>query len=157
MKEKLFFSVLSILILFSFVVAQNEESQHYQSVDDFLNDLNKINSQLQENQPMVPQGMDFIIKNGNIAVKISKDNGDETDFYLTIENKIVLSVSKGLPEKSSYDILSDEETVNKIFQADDFGDEFMSAYNNGKIKIEANGFTNNIKLFIGKIFLKFFT
>lgn len=158
MRFKLLFVVslfmLFGMILFSAVV--NAQEEHFQ-LSELLNSTDKLNTALQENEVIIPNALGFIIKEGNISLNLSMNNGDVESFYVVIDGKRVTMIEKGFPEKSNYDIFTDEETLNEILASDDISKGILSAYNNSMIKIKANGFGNKIKLFFGKILLKFFT
>jgi len=108
-----------------------------------------------ENEVQIPASAEKIIENGNISLNISRTSGSVESIYLTVEEKRVTHISKNFPEKSAYDVFTDEEAINEIINSEDISATILDLYHQGKIKVEANGFGNNIKLFFAKIFLNF--
>ena len=146
------FLLLSLPLAFA-TEGENEEI----TLDKLLNSKNEVNSYLQENEILIPNGVDVLIKDGNIFVNISMNDGSLERFYIIVEEKKVLSVEEGIPEKMNYEIKTDEETILAIMQSGDISGKIVEAYDDEKITIKAYGFGNKLKLFFGKIFFKMFT
>lgn len=102
---------------------------------------------------MIPSGSEKIISNGNITVNITRLDNSSTGFYFEIKDKRVVSVSKGFPDKKAYQIFTSEEIVNNLIKQEN--PDILGSYKEGKIKVKAYGFGNNVKFFFAKIFLKF--
>lgn len=166
--------IITLLIVATFVVAQDmgdgiEIPENYSgfeegvipldnfTLDDIMENTDIINEQLQENEVALPSPVGFLFGDGNVSINISNDEGNVEGLYIEIEDDKIIRVENGFPEKSGYDIITSEETVEEILASNDSSGELISAYDNGDLKVEANGFWNNIKLFFGKIFFKIAT
>ena len=151
------FILLSFLLTIPFVYAIEDSvtSKENTNLDTLLNNITSINSYLQNNEVLIPPSVEKIITNGNLSVNISEDEGSVESLYITIDEKRITEISRKMPSKSVYDLFIDEETLNNIISSKSISDSLLAYYNEGKIRIEANGFGNNIKLFFAKIFLKF--
>jgi len=152
---------LSILIFISLLLivplAFAEETTDGEiTLDKLLNSKEEINAYLQENEILIPSGVDFIVKDGNILINISMDNGFQEIFYIIIEEKRICSVEEGIPEKMNYEIKTDEETITEIIQSETTKEKIVEFYDSKRIVLKAYGFGNKIRLFFGKIFFKIF-
>ena len=149
------FMVFLVLLSISFVAAEFFKEGENINLDTFLNKITGVEKYLQENEVQIPASAEKIIENGNISLNISRTSGSVESIYLTVEEKRVTHISKNFPEKSAYDVFTDEEAINEIINSEDISATILDLYHQGKIKVEANGFGNNIKLFFAKIFLNF--
>ena len=156
MVNKLIFILLISFILISpFISSENELFNEKYDLNTLLNDKPKINEKLENEEIIIPSPINSLFKNGNVFFNISLIEGGYEYLYVVIEKNRILKVIEGLPEKSNYVVFSDEETLNGIMNSQDIPKEAFSEYKNKKIKIKANGFSNKLKLFFGKIALKF--
>ena len=156
MKNKLVFVFLALFILICpFIVSEDDFSSEKYDLNSLLNEKSKINDVLRDEEIIIPSPINSLFKTGNIFFRISMNNGDSENFYVVIKDNRIMEFVDGFPDKSNYVVSSDEETLNKIIDSEDIPKEALSAYKNGKITIKANGFSNKIKLFFGKIALKF--
>ncbi|HUW43688.1 MAG TPA: hypothetical protein VMV95_01860 [Bacillota bacterium] len=126
------------------------------TLDKLLNSKGEINTYLQENEVLIPGGADFLVKDGNILINISMNEGFQELFYIIVEEKRVIGIEEGVSEEISYEIKIDEETITEITQSENIGEKIVESYENKRIIIKAHGFGNKIKLFFGKIFLRLF-
>lgn len=159
-KIRLFLLVFILLLFLPLAFAEEEGNNSLSSgeitFDKLLNSKNEVNTYLQENEVLIPKGVDFIVKDGNVLVNISMNDVSQEIFYLIVEEKRVSSVEEGVPEKMNYEIRTDENTITEIIQSETITEKIVESYDNGKIIIKAYGFGNKIKLFFGKIFFRLF-
>lgn len=158
----LVFIFISLLLVFPLTIANQGEggdnaAEEKITLSQLLDSKNEVNTYLQENEVIIPKGVGSLIKDGNILVNISMNDGSLELFYITIEDKRVVSVGEGVPEDISYEIRIEEQTINEIVESGRFGERVVAEYKNGNIYLKAYGFGNKFKLFFGKIFFGIFT
>ena len=152
-----FFALISICLLLIMPLVFAEETNNEEiTLNKLLNSKQEINTYLQENEILIPSGVDLIVKNGNILINISMNSGSSEIFYITIEEKRIFSVEEGIPEKMNYEIRTNEEIITEIISSENVKDKIVEYYDNRGIVIKAYGFGNKLKLFFGKIFFKIF-
>lgn len=156
MKNKLVFVFLALFILICpFITSEEISLDEKYDLNSLLNEKSRVNDFLRDEEVIIPSPINSLFKNGNVFFKIFMNNGNSQNFYVVIKDNRIMEIVDGFPDRSHYVISSDEETLNEIIDSEDIPKEALSAYKNGKITIKANGFSNKIKLFFGKIVLKF--
>lgn len=147
---------LFLALAFGFLFLLPVAAQDYKTVDDFFEDIPSLNEELQSNEIILPKPAGFLINNGNVLVEIIVNDGALRDFYFSIENRRIVSILEGKPEKSRYIISTNEETANSVLASEDKAETLLSHYKNKKIEIKAVGFGNKIKLSLAKMSSNFF-
>ena len=131
-------------------------ARNYESVDDFFNDIPTLNKQLQTNDIIIPKPVDMLISSGNVLISL-QENNQTKEFYLTVQDKRITSVILGKPEKINYIVSVDEEISNELvsIETEEQLNAVLPYYESGKIKVEAIGPINKMKLLFAKIFMNF--
>ncbi len=116
---------------------QNGELGQYQST---------INNQTDEAPPFLSGLV------GNQTVNMEIENGDGTDVTAgaKIEGLVVTEMQAEGYENATIQITTDQETVNTIAESNNPVGQAITAFNEGDIEYEAEGFWNKLKLSIAE-------
>ncbi len=130
-------------------------ARDYESIDDFFDDISSLNEELQLDERVLPKPAGFLINNGNILIEIMMDNGGVKEFYFNIENKKVVNIFIGKPEKFQYVISTNEKIADEIIASKDKLQTSLLHYKNKDIKLKSVGFGNKIKSSFARFFVNF--
>ncbi|MBI5803358.1 hypothetical protein HY448_01590 [Candidatus Pacearchaeota archaeon] len=156
MKTEMALALMMGLFVLPVVIAEeNSTSYDYENLGDFMNDIPSLNEKLQSESIQLPGSAAFLLSNGNLHISVAMNNGSSSDFYFTVEEKMITGIREGKPEKSDYELLTDEKTIQKILDSENKVDSILESYDEDKVELSANGFTNKVKLFFAKILLMF--
>lgn len=144
-----------LVLFFGFLLLSLVAAKDYKTINEFFEDIPSLHGELQSNEIILPRPAGFLINNGNVLVEIISNDGSLRNFYFSIENKRIVRILEGEPEKFQYIISTNEETANSILISEDKAGAIFSYYKNKKIEIRAVGFGNKIKLSFTKMFSKF--
>ncbi len=136
------------------IMAEENKSFEYETINAFLSDIPAIDKELKSDKPELPSVMGFLAGKGNILINLTV-NETSRPFYVTIQEKRIVGVAEGIPEKTNYVVDLNEETANQILQSEDKVDSIMKAYDESNMELGAHGFTSKIKLFFVRIYLWF--
>ena len=153
MKKIVMIAVLfSIFIALSFVSAHDDCSftVKAKTTSSFLIEIPAINTQLQTCPQELPVQIQKLIKDGIFWVEIT----DADDVYANINAGHITSVTKGTPTKYDYKATLSSCAIDNMLQKENAVGAFAAFYLSGKANLGASGFTNKIKLWFGKLFLK---
>lgn len=153
MKKSLVILLLSLFTL-SLTLAQSScLTVNSKDTKSYLTEISSINSQLSSCSIQIPSQASSLISSGNILVSISMNDGSTEEFYLTILNLALTSITKGSTTSFTHKVFLSESTLDKILQSSDPTNEILAGINDKSIKIKANSFVGKIKWFFAKFFL----
>jgi len=152
-KSIILMASLGILIILPIIFAAESDFRYnYKTVGDFMKDIPSINNNLSSQNIEIPGAAGFLIKNGNVLVSITMNDNSTRSFYVILKEKKITGISAGQPDESDYIASTEESTAQGILDSENRADYLLSAYKNGDVKVEANGFGNSLKLFFARFF-----
>jgi hypothetical protein len=157
MKRLMIYSATIVMFfsLLAFVSAGVDCSEISKATNtaEFIEEIPSINNALEECEAVLPSSAGFLISSGNILASIEMNDGTTKDFHIVLDKKRFVSIKEGSGQSFKFKAIIDEETLDKIISSEDSAAEALAAYEAGKIKVEAKGIVNKIKLMIAKMFI----
>lgn len=137
----------------TFVVAQTECSTFdYSTTVELLVGVTAINSQLSSCNVAVPEDFSFALNNKNILVTVNMNSNEIEQFYVSIANDRISSISSGAPEEYAYYVVLSEATLDDILQSENILDAFFTNLNNENIVVDPQGFMATMTWFFANFF-----
>ena len=160
-KALTFFAFLFVLLgvsLMSVVSAQTgagscSQTMASKNTNDFFNEIPTLNTNLGNCPITLPSSVNSLLGSGNVLVSVQMTDGSVKEFYLTLANSQITSITSGATTKFGYKIILSQSTLDKILQSSDKAGTILTAYGNKEIRIIPNGFVNRIKFFFAKFFI----
>lgn len=141
---------LSVLALLTFVVtscfALPVSATTEDEVETYL--LSEYNTFILAN-PDVPF-VRSIFGEQVIHIIITKTGGDIELAAVTDSNAYITEIESGGPDNPTLRVMSNDKTVDEIFNSDDLASETVNAFNNGDITYEGVGIKNMVVVGITK-------
>jgi hypothetical protein len=152
--KRLFVYLLVLLVLIVSVSAECSVEIAAESADAFLDDLNDVNSGLEECPQQVPSPLHYFFKNERVAVYLDMTDGSRETAIAVVEDAVVKEVTEiGLGD--GYFISIDECAFNTMLREDNRVGVFMYAYQEGRATIGGESFSKKIFALFGKLLLNF--
>jgi len=123
------------------------------TVQDLINQISSINSQLAGCPATIPSPANKLVKNGNTFVNINMNNGQTQSFTVTVSNKKVTGVAKGTSGNCVQQVTVSESDVNTALNSQNLGQAVAYLVGQKKAKISGCSFFSKAKLFFLKPFV----
>lgn len=150
--KKLMIVFLGVLLFVAFSSAQTDCTFEYSSTTQLLSSFEQINSKLSTCNVAIPEDLSFALKNKNILVSIIMDSSEIEEFYISIGNDRILSITPGAPEKYSYSLASTEDALDAVLQSENMVDTFFIYLDKGNIAVDPQGFMATMTWFFANLF-----
>ena len=105
---------------------------------DYINQIN-------QNLDGVPEYLFKLFGSDNINIYVGLNDGSTSTFNVTTQSNKIVQLSKGTNPEANIKIELGEQVIQDILDSDAPLDEFLNAFNSGKIKYSGAGIEGKVK------------